>query len=86
MMFEKRKRNKKSANITMIVATKRIYIKPARKLHQRFNELQETSVSLNTFYNMKPFCCLKPSEKEKQSCLCINCLNPHVILKAINCC
>ena len=86
MMFEKRKRNKKSANITMIVATKRIYIKQARKLHQRFNESQETSVSLNTFYNMKPFCCLKPSEKEKQSCLCINCLNPHVILKAINCC
>ena len=85
MMFEKRKRNKKSANITMIVATKRIYIKPARKLHQRFNESQETSVSLNTFYNMKPFCCLKPSEKEKQSCLCINCLNSHVILKSINC-
>ena len=82
---EEEKTHKKSANITMIVATKRIYIEPVRKLHQRFNELQETPVSLTTFYNMKPFYCLKPSEKEKQSCLCINCLNPHVILKSINC-
>ena len=33
---------------------------------------------------MKPLYCLKPSEKEKQSCLCLNCLNPHVIWKSIN--
>ena len=50
---EEQKKHKKSANITMIVATKRIYIEPVRKLHQRFNESQETPVSLTTFYNMK---------------------------------
>ena len=33
---------------------------------------------------MKLFYCLKPSEKENQSCLCINCLNPHVTLKSVN--
>ena len=49
------------------------------------SEVRWTSVSLTTFYSMKPFYCLNPSEKEKQSCLCINCLNPHVILKSINC-
>ena len=50
---EEEKKHKKSANITMIVATKRIYIEPVRKLHQRFNESQETPVSLTIFYNMK---------------------------------
>ena len=49
------------------------------------SEVRRTLVLLTTFYNMKPFYCLKPSEKEKQSCLCINCLNSHVILKSINC-
>ena len=26
----------------------------------------------------------KPTEKEKESCLCIDCLNPHLLLKSIN--
>ena len=39
---------------------------------------------MSVFYNLKPFYCLPPSEKEKQSCLCINCLNPHALLKSIN--
>ena len=30
----------------------------------------------------QPFYCLKLSEKEKQSCLCINWLNPNVILES----
>ena len=25
----------------------------------------------------------KPTEKEKESCLCIDCLNPHLVLKSI---
>ena len=36
------------------------------------------------FYSLKPFYYMSPSEKEKQSCLCINCLNPQVLLKSIN--
>lgn len=74
----------KSGSKVMILATKRIYTDSVRKLHQRFNESCHNSVALSTFFNLKPFYCFQPSEKEKQSCLCINCLNPHVVLKSIN--
>ena len=65
-------------------ASKKIYTESIRKLHEEFNETKSAKVSLSVFYNLKPFYCLPPSEKEKQSCLCINCLNPHVLLKSIN--
>ena len=83
---EEERCRKKSSSITMIVATKKIYTKSIRKLHQTFNKShpEKNPVLLTTFFNLKPFYCLKPSEKEKQSCLCINCLNPHVILSSIN--
>ena len=70
----------------MIVAMKKIYTESIRKLHQTFNKShpEKTPVSLTTFFNLKPFYCLKPSEKEKQSYLCVNCLIPHVILSSIN--
>ena len=35
------------------------------------------------FYSYKPFYVSKPTEKEKESCLCIDCLNPHLVLKSI---
>ena len=75
---EEEKCRKKSSSITMIVATKKIYNESIRKLHQTFNKShpEENPVSLTTFFNLKPFYCYKPSEREKQSCLCINCLNP----------
>ena len=65
-------------------ASKKIYTESIRKLHEEFNETKSAKVSLSVFYNLKPFYRLPPSEKEKQSCLCINCLNPHVLLKPIN--
>ena len=67
-----------------MVATKKIYTDSVRKLLQRLNETQEKPNSLSTFFKLKPFYCLKPSEKEKQSCLCFNSPNPHVILKSIS--
>ena len=75
---------KKSKPVKLVVATKQIYIDSIRTLNKRFNETEEHSVSLSQFFKYKPFYVLKPTEKEKQSCLCIYCLNPHVILKAIN--
>ena len=82
---EEEKEHKKSENVTMVVATKRIYVEFVRKLLRKYNSSrgQEEQVSLSAFYNLKPFYCLKPSEKEKKSCLCIYCLNPHIILKSI---
>ena len=81
---EELKTRKKGSTVKTMVATKKIYTDSVRKLLQRFNETQEKPISLSTFLKLKPFDCLKPSEKEKQSGLCLNCLNPHVILKSIN--
>ena len=81
---EEEKTCKKGSKVKMIVATKTIYTDSIRTLHKRFNEDEGHPISLSAFFKYKPFYVLKPSEKEKQSCLCIYCLNPHVILKAIN--
>ena len=35
------------------------------------------------FYNFKPFYISPPTEKEMETCVCISCLNPHLILKSI---
>ena len=60
-----------------------IYVESIRKLHNEFSS-KHVPVSLTTFFNFKPFYCIVPSEKEKQSCVCINCQNPHLLLQAIN--
>ena len=36
------------------------------------------------FFKYKPYDCVKSTKKEKLSCLCINCLNPHLFLQSIN--
>ena len=70
---EEEKTHKKGSKLKMVVATKRIYTDSVRTLHKRFNEDQEHPISLTAFFKHKPFYVLKPSEKEKQSCLCIYC-------------
>ena len=79
-IFEEEKRQRKSSTITVIVATKDIYTESIRKFHQTFNKSypEKNPVSLNTFFNLKPFHCLK------QNCMCIICLSPDVILSFIN--
>ena len=67
----------------MYQANKMIYIESIRKLCSEYNTLN-VPVSLATFFRFKPFYCVLPSEKEKQSCVCINCQNPHLLLEAIN--
>ena len=64
-------------------AIKMIYVESIRKLHNEFSS-KHVPVSLTTFFNFKPFYCIVPSEKEKQSCVRINCQNPHLLLQAIN--
>ena len=60
-----------------------IYVELIRKLRNEFSS-KHVPVSLTTFFNFKPFLCIVPSEKEKQSCVCINCQNPHLLWQAIN--
>ena len=60
-----------------------IYVESIRKLRNELSS-KHVPVSLTTFSDFKPFYCVVPSEKEKQSCVCINCQNPHLLLKAVN--
>ena len=65
-------------------AIKMIYVESIRKLHNEFSS-KHVPVSLTTFFNFKPFYCIVPSEKEKQSCVCITCQNPFASYKSIPC-
>ena len=81
---EEEETRKKRSKVKMIVDTKGIYTDSEKTLHKRFNEDQEHPILLTAFFKYKPFYVLKPSENEKQSCLCIYCVNPNVILKSID--
>ena len=63
---------------------RKIYIESLRNSHERFNTTQNENVSLSVFYSYKPYYLSKPTEKEKTSCLCIDCLNPHLPPEPIN--
>ena len=74
----------KSGTKKIFFAGKKIYTHSLRALHNKFNSTHEENVSLSTFYSYKPYYVCKPTEKEKESCMCIDCLNPHQLLKSIN--
>ena len=75
----------KNGSKNIYSASKMIYVESIRKLSDEFNS-SHTPVSMSVFFSYKPFYCVRPSEKEKQSCVRINCNNPHLLLKAINTC
>ena len=73
------------------VATKRglkleehrhIYIKPIRALHSHFIA-ENDYISLVSFLALKPLYIFAPTEVEKQSCMCITCLNIHLVYDAL---
>ena len=74
----------KNGSKTVYTATKMVHVESIRKLLKEFSYARESPVSLTTFFTYKPFYCVLPSEKEKQSCVCINYQNPHLLLKANN--
>ena len=63
---------------------RKIHTDSLRALHRRFNAAQVENVSFSAFYICKPYSMSKPTEKEKESCICIDCLNLHLHLKSIN--
>ena len=67
----------------MYTENKMIYIESIRKLCNEYNTLN-MPVSLTTLFSFKSLYCVMPSEKEKQSCVCINCQNPHPLIQGIN--
>ena len=82
-LIEKQVKMKHSSKM-IYTALRMVYIDSVRKLHDSFNKSRTTPVLLSTFFKYKPYYCVRPTDKEKQSCLCIKCLNPHLLLKSIN--
>ena len=60
------------------------YTDNLRAIPEKVNAARIEGVSLSVFYSYKVFYVSKTTEKEKESCLCIDCLNPHLFLKSIN--
>ena len=81
-VIEKRVQLKNGLKV-VFTAPKMVYTESVRKLHSSFCQ-KFTQVSLTVFFKYKPYYCVKPTEKEKLSCLCIDCLNPHFLLQSIN--
>ena len=62
-----------------------VYTKSLNHLHLDFLEGNPgITCSLSTFFKYKPFYIEEPTEREKQSCLCIVCQNAHTKLEGIN--
>ena len=70
----------KNGSKTVYTANKMVYVESIRKLLKEFNNARDSPKSLTTFFTYKPFYYVLPSEKENQSCVCINCQNPHLLL------
>ena len=62
----------------------KIYTDSLRALHWKLNATQAENVSFSAFYSYKPYYVIKPTEKEKELCMCIDCLKPHLLLNSIN--
>ena len=62
-----------------------MYTKTIRKMHTDFVASRDNiQCSLSTFFRNKPFYITPPSEREKESSLCIKCQNVHLLLQGIN--
>ena len=76
---------KKTGNkMEIMTAQKKIFNEPIRQLHQKFVATSGQDCSLSTFYKYKPFYVTLPTEREKETCLCMKCTNIHFLLDAIN--
>ena len=79
--IQKVTRNDENVTLTekmKFTAHRYLYIKPIRKLHEDFVK-ENRNISYGHFYEFKPFYILKPSERERESCMCSTCLNIHVM-------
>ena len=68
-----------------VKAQRMVYTKPICRLYEDFvKTAPEVKCSRSTFFKYKPFYVVVPSEREKESCLCIKCQNIHLQLRGIN--
>ena len=59
----------------IVETTRRIYTKTIRQIHQIVKNRSGVDILIGSVYNFKPFYIEKPTEREKESCLCVFCLN-----------
>ena len=81
-VIEKRVQLKNGSKV-VFTAPRMVYTKSVHKLHSSFCQ-KFTQVSFLDFFKYKPYYCVKPTKKEKLSCLCIICLNLDLLLQSIN--
>ena len=74
----------KNGTKKIVYTGRKIYNDSLSALHEKFNAARIEEVFFSVFYNYKPFYVSTPTEREKESCRCIDSLNPHLILKPIN--
>ena len=78
-VIEKRVQLRKRSKV-VFTAPRMVYTETIRKLHSRFNQ-KHTNVSLSLFFRYKPYYCVRPTEKERLSCLYLNWLSLKLIFK-----
>ena len=66
-----------------MTAQRMVYTRPVKNVYQAFAETG-FACSFSTFIKYKPFYITGPTEREKESCLCKNCLNTHLLLASIS--
>ena len=60
-----------------------VYTSSVRKLFNDFTKSTGIKISIGSFLNLKPFYIVPPTTREMASCLCIKCLNIHLIYDTI---
>ena len=69
-------------NITMVRVVRKVSTKTIRQMHTLASKKIPSKVSLGMVFNCKPFYVVKPTEREKESCLCKFCLNLRLAFQA----
>ena len=62
-------------NQELLRSTRRIFTKTVHQLHGIVKNKTGIDISIGSILNLKPFYINKPSEREKESCMCKFCLN-----------
>ena len=57
-------------------------MKSLRTIHSNFIKTNP-SISISTFYRLKPFYVVEPTLHETESCGCIKCMNPHNVYNTV---
>ena len=81
---EKKVFHKTSNQKVYVKASRMVYTKSTRKLYEMYKCKMNSHITFSTFYKYKPSYVKPPTEREKESCLCIRCLNIHLLLDGIN--